>query len=140
VNIVVERILFTTVLFAIGFGAFLWFQYQQKARISHLNDDGDVILNRLSKGKPAVVYFSTPTCIPCKTQQRPALDRLESQLGDVVQIIEIDATEYPEIAEKWGVFSSPTTIILDRHGKTQHINYGATPADKLVQQIGLSTQ
>ena len=132
-----ERTLFTIGLLALGFGAFLWFQYQQKVRISRLNTDGDVIFSRLSKGKPAVVYFSTPMCIPCKTQQRPALDSLEAQLGDVVQIIEIDATEYPEIAEKWGVFSSPTTIILDQHGNTQHINYGATPADKLVQQIGL---
>lgn len=132
-----ERILLTMILFIIGLGIFFWFQHRQKKRIAHLDRDSDVILSQLSQGKPAVVYFSTPMCIPCKTQQRPALDQLMAKLGDVVQVIEVDATEYPEVAERWGVFSSPTTIILDQYGNTQHINYGAIPFDKLVQQIGL---
>ncbi len=132
-----ERILFVGILFGIGFGAFVWFQYRQKLNIMRLNQSGDDILNQLMKGKPAIIYFSMNNCVPCQTQQRPALNKLESQLGDKVQIIEINSAEKPEIAQKWGVFSAPTTIILDGHGKTQHINYGATPTNKLIQQIGL---
>lgn len=131
-----ERILIIGILFAIGFGTFMWFQYWKKSRITRFDKTNDSVLSQLMKGKPAIIYFSMHNCIPCQTQQRPALNKLESQLGDKVQIIEINSAEYPEIAQKWGVFSAPTTIILDTHGKTQHINYGATPTDKLIQQIG----
>ncbi|MDX2077603.1 MAG: thioredoxin family protein [bacterium] len=132
-----ERIVMVGGLLALGFALFLWVQYQQKVRITRLDKADDRVLNQLMKGKPAIIYFSMHNCIPCHTQQRPALNKLESQLGDKVQIIEVNTTEHPETAQKWGVFSAPTTIILDGHGKTQHINYGATAVDKLVQQIGL---
>ncbi|MDZ4669782.1 MAG: thioredoxin family protein [Phototrophicales bacterium] len=131
-----DRVIIVGALLIIGFGLFLWFQYRQKGRITQL-DNSDKVLNQLMKGKPAIIYFSMHNCIPCHTQQRPALNKLESQLGDKVQIIEVNTTENPDIAQKWGVFSAPTTIVLDGYGKTQHINYGATATDKLIQQIGI---
>lgn len=133
-----ERIVITGVLLAIGIGIFLLTQYQQKKRISGFDKRGDTVLTQLKSGKPAIIYFSMHNCIPCHTQQRPALNKLESQLGNQVQIIEVNTTENPDIAKKWGVFSAPTTIIIDNKGNTKHINHGATPADKLIQQIGLS--
>lgn len=86
-------------------------------------------------GKPVLLYFTTPTCAPCKTIQRPAIERLQRELGDGLQVVEIDAAAQPEQADLWGVLSVPTTILLDPAGRPRHINHGVAPAEKLRRQI-----
>lgn len=84
---------------------------------------------------PVLLYFTTPTCAPCKTVQRPAIQRLQAQLGERLQVVEIDAAAQPEIASRWGVLSVPTTFILDAQGRPRHVNHGVTPQDKLLHQV-----
>ncbi len=86
-------------------------------------------------GVPAVLYFTTPNCAPCKTVQRPALQRLQAHLGDRLQIIEVDASAQPELASRWGVLSVPTTFVIDARGQLRHVNHGAVRAEKLIQQL-----
>ena len=86
-------------------------------------------------GTPAILYFTSPGCVPCKTIQRPALQRLQERLGDRLQVIEIDAQERPDLASQWGVLSVPTTFIIDERGQLRHVNHGATRVDKLLQQL-----
>ena len=82
-----------------------------------------------------LVYFTTPTCAPCKTVQRPAIEKVSKQLGNQLNVIEIDAAEKPEIASRWGVMSVPTTFVFDPKGELRHINHGVTRAEKLLKQI-----
>lgn len=89
----------------------------------------------IEPGRPTVIYFTTPDCAPCKTVQRPALQKALSQLGEACQLIEVNAYEKPDLARQWGVLSIPTTFILDSTGKPRHVNYGVTPAEKLVRQL-----
>lgn len=84
---------------------------------------------------PAILYFTTPTCVPCKTIQRPALAKLQERLGDSIQVIEVDAAAQPELANYWGVLSVPTTFIIDRRGRPRRVNHGVSGADKLKKQI-----
>jgi thioredoxin-like negative regulator of GroEL len=86
-------------------------------------------------GVPTIVYFSTPQCMPCKTQQDPALRQIEAELGTRVQVVRIDATAQPDEAERWGVFSSPTTFVLDPQGQAREVNYGVADAAKLRRQL-----
>ncbi len=86
-------------------------------------------------GRPAVLYFTTPDCAPCRTMQRPALARLQAELGLGLQVIEIDAAERPAVADHWGVLSVPTTFILDAAGAPRHVNHGVAGAEKLKRQI-----
>jgi len=86
-------------------------------------------------GIPTLLYFTTPTCAPCKTIQRPAIDRLKELAGDRLQVVEIDAASQPEIARQWGVLSVPTTFILDAQGHPRHVNHGVTPVDKLLKEF-----
>lgn len=88
-----------------------------------------------SNGHPSIVYFTTPDCLPCKTVQRPAILRLQQDLGEQFDLVEIDAYERPDLARQWGVLSVPTTFILDRQGKPLHVNHGVTRAEKLRSQI-----
>ena len=85
--------------------------------------------------KPVIVYFTTPDCAPCKTVQRPALKQISNELGEEVQVIEIDATEHPELAKQWGVMSVPTTFLLDAHGKARFVNNGVARVEKLMGQL-----
>jgi thioredoxin 1 len=92
-------------------------------------------LETIRPGIPAILYFTTPTCVPCKTIQRPALAKLKERLGDSIQVIEVDAAAQPELANYWGVLSVPTTFIIDRRGRPRRVNHGVSGADKLKKQI-----
>lgn len=86
-------------------------------------------------GQPAILYFTTPDCAPCKTIQRPALNQVKALLGEKLTVVEVNAYENPETAREWGVLSVPTTFILDERGIPRHVNHGATPAGKLIRQL-----
>ena len=85
--------------------------------------------------KPVIVYFTTPDCAPCKTVQRPAIQKVTTILGENVQVVEIDATERPDLAKTWGVMSVPTTFLLDARGEARFVNNGVTRAEKLIEQL-----
>ncbi len=87
------------------------------------------------EGRTVLVYFTTPTCVPCKTIQRPAIEQVRNVLGERFKVVEIDATREPELARRWGVMSVPTTFILDQDGKARFVNNGIARADKLLKQI-----
>ncbi len=114
-----------------AYGVLRRWQVQRAARIAPV----DPLLTALRPGVPAILYFTTPTCVPCKTRQRPALRALQADLGDGVQVIEVDAFEQPEAATRWGVLSVPTTFILDRQGRPRQVNHGVADVDKLKRQL-----
>lgn len=92
-------------------------------------------LERVKPGVPVLLYFTTPYCAPCKTIQRPAIQRLKDRFGEQVQVVEIDASERPEVASHWGVLSVPTTFIIDAGGRPRHVNHGVATVDRLIKQF-----
>ena len=86
-------------------------------------------------GVPAILYFTTPTCVPCKTVQRPALKKLKDVLGERIQILEVDASSNEDLVSTWGVLSVPTTYIFDDEGNPRHVNHGVAMTEKLFQQL-----
>jgi thiol-disulfide isomerase/thioredoxin len=92
-------------------------------------------LDGFSLGTPAILYFTTPTCVPCKTVQRPAIQQVQKTLGERIQIIEIDASDRMDLANEWGVMSVPTTFIIDKNGQPRQINHGVARAEKLLAQL-----
>jgi hypothetical protein len=50
-------------------------------------------------------------------------------------VVEIDATERPDLASQWGVFSVPTTFLLDARGKARFVNNGVARVEKLMEQL-----
>ena len=50
-------------------------------------------------------------------------------------MVEIDATERPDLAKTWGVMSVPTTFLLDSRGEARYVNNGVARAEKLMEQI-----
>ena len=86
-------------------------------------------------GKPVILYFTTPGCVPCKTIQKPALGQVQSLLGEHLQIVEVDASQQPDLAQRWGVLSVPTTFVIDSRGQARHVNHGVARAEKLLKQL-----
>jgi thiol-disulfide isomerase/thioredoxin len=86
-------------------------------------------------GRPAILYFTAPGCAPCETVQRPALAAVRGAFGDRLQILEVDATAQPKLADAWGVLSVPTTFLIDSHGRPRRVNHGPTRMRPLVHQL-----
>lgn len=95
----------------------------------------DPLLNSLRPGATAVVYFTTPSCVPCRTQQKPTLTKLQDELGEKLQVIQIDAVDQPETAERWGVLSVPTTFVIGSDGRPVAVNHGTADIITLRRQI-----
>jgi len=117
----------------IGLGAFAYWMVNQRLLV-RARSNVFTLFNTLPD-KPVLVYFTTPDCAPCKTIQRPAINRVSHVLGEGLEVIEIDATERPDLAKAWGVMSVPTTFLLDPRGEARYVNNGVARAEKLLEQI-----
>jgi thiol-disulfide isomerase/thioredoxin len=120
-----ERLLIALFVMAIGVGLYLLFQRRQQARATAAFEP---------TGKPTVLYFRSDACAPCATQAR-FLDMVRGQFGDLIAIEKIDADVDRERAERFGVFTLPTTLIIDAAGKVRHANYGLAEPVKLAAQL-----
>ena len=109
----------------------------QLGRVSRQKSPNEVLAG-LQPGIPAVIYFWSETCAPCKTVQKPALEQLQADMGsENVQIVAINALDQPAIADEWGVLGLPTTFVVDTHGQPRRVNHGVVRADHLREQIKL---
>jgi thiol-disulfide isomerase/thioredoxin len=97
----------------------------------------DPVLANLRPSTATIVYFTTPFCAPCKTLQSPALAKLKGELDQSIQIVQIDAAEQPDVADRWGVFSAPTTFVIDQNRVLRHINRGVASAEMLKKQLAV---
>ncbi len=124
---------------AIIIGGVLFYWAATKVRLSLLRRRAKSSENlgglRLRQGVPAILYFTTPDCAPCRTVQGPAIEELSEQMGERLQVIKIDASEQMALADSWGVLTVPTTFIIDAQGRPRHVNNGVTPAVRLRQQL-----
>lgn len=130
----IARLVIFIVISGLAVLAYQLFRRWQVRRVGKLAAVEPVLFSR-RPGIPAVLYFTSPTCAPCRMQQHPALVALLDELGDAVQVIEVNALEQPDVADRWGVLSVPTTFILDRQGRAREINYGVAGIEKLKHQL-----
>ncbi len=129
-----ERLLVAGVLIILGTVAWVAFNRFSVRRAAQMAPK-DPVLAGLREGTPAILYFTTPFCEPCRTLQKPALLQLQDELGSDLQVIQIDSSEQPDVADRWGVFSAPTTFILDRTRTPRQVNRGVASAETLRKQI-----
>ena len=93
-------------------------------------------LGVIPDGRATIAAFSTRSCAACHTAQKPALRQLERALGpDSVRVVEVDAVEQSEIAERFGVLTVPTTVVLSATGWVAAVNHGFAPTQRLAEQV-----
>jgi thiol-disulfide isomerase/thioredoxin len=130
----VERVLIAAGLIGLGIAAWIVVNRVSVRRLASLAP-ADPLLKDVPSGIPAILYFTTPYCVPCRTLQQPALAQLQAELGASIRVVQIDANEQPDAADRWGVFSAPTTFILDGTHRPRHVNRGVASAETLKKQL-----
>jgi len=79
---------------------------------------------------PYILYFTGDSCTVCKTHQEPALAKLGA-----VRIDKVDAIAERSLADRFHVYTLPTTVVMAADGHALHVNYGYAPAPKLQRQL-----
>ena len=80
--------------------------------------------------QPYILYFTGEGCTVCRTHQEPALAKLGS-----VRIDKVDAIADRLLADRFHVYTLPTTVVMSPDGRALHVNYGYAPAPKLQRQL-----
>jgi thiol-disulfide isomerase/thioredoxin len=128
-NELLSRLVWTLGLILAGFGLYYLITHLVLTRAAN------AAFPQETPGRPAILYFTTPDCAPCRTIQRPAIQKVKQELGEAFEVVEINAHEQPELARAWGVLSVPTTFVIGSNGKPLHVNHGITSAEKLIRQL-----
>jgi hypothetical protein len=79
---------------------------------------------------PYILYFTGDGCTVCRTHQEPALAKLGA-----VRIDRVDAIADRTLADRFHVYTLPTTVVMSPEGRALHVNYGYTTAPKLERQL-----
>ncbi len=93
------------------------------------------VIDGLVFGRPAILYFTAPGCAPCETIQKPALDQLRERYDGGLQILEVDASARPNLADAWGVLAVPTVFLIDASGRPRRVHHGPVRAEVLARQL-----
>lgn len=72
-------------------------------------------------------------CGPCRIMA-PVLEEIKKELGDKVDVEEINVDEDPKKTEQFGVMSIPTYIVM-KDGKEVGRKIGVTPKVELLKLI-----
>jgi len=75
-----------------------------------------------------LLQFSTEFCAPCRATAR-VLGQLGAERPDV-RHVEIDLTDRPDLARRFRILQTPTTLVLDAEGTIRaRIGGAARPSD-----------
>lgn len=80
-----------------------------------------------------MVKYVSPTCGPCHTL-KPILNKVVSEFGEQMHLIEIDITADPDIAEQAGVMSTPTIQFFKQKEMLEQI-VGVKPKSQYREKI-----
>ena len=85
-------------------------------------------------GLPTLIYFWSPTCAECRSSQSRIVDAVSSE-ADGFEVVRVNVHDAPEKAKAFGIFTVPTTVVLDSGGKVHAINTGGVDQATLRSQI-----
>src|SRR5439155_22351505 len=82
-----------------------------------------------------ILAFISANCHQCHQLQAPALKRVLEARGTDVSVVDVDAPDEPELAQRYQVLTVPTTVVLDAKGRARAVNYGFANTVKLLEQV-----
>lgn len=86
----------------------------------------------LDSGKTVLLDFYAEWCGPCKMVS-PIVDQISEENPDII-VGKIDVDDQQEIAEKYGIMSIPTLVVL-KNGEVANKGTGVLPKGKLLEWL-----
>ena len=83
--------------------------------------------------RATLLQFSSAFCAPCRVTRR-VLTEVASVVPGVVHV-EVDAEHHLELVRRLGVTRTPTTLILDSHGREVSRASGAPKRDEVIATL-----
>lgn len=88
----------------------------------------------LESNIPVLVDFWAPWCGPCRALS-PIIHEVADENIGKAKVVKVNIDEEPELAEKYGVMSIPT-LLLVKNGKVVTASVGMKPKNQVEQMIG----
>lgn len=131
-----EPLLALAVVAALVAGAtalgFLWRSRQGRIRRQDRTEIVTIDGVELASGV-TLVQFSSEFCAPCRSTAR-VLGQLADEHADVAHV-ELDVAERPELAARFGILQTPTTLVLDGDGHVRARIGGAVRREQLSAEL-----
>ena len=84
-------------------------------------------------GRATLLQFSTEVCSPCRATHT-VLDSLARESDDVTHV-DVDLTHRPDVAARFNILQTPTTLILDRDGVIRARIGGAVRRETVLAEL-----
>ena len=86
----------------------------------------------MNADKPVLIDFLATWCGPCRMVS-PIVDEIAEE-HDEFKICKVDVDQEPELAQKFGVVSIPTLVVI-KDGKVAGQSVGAKPKEDILEML-----
>jgi len=122
-----------TVVALVAAATVLGFAWRSRqGRIRRLHGADAVSIDGVELTSTTLLQFSSEYCAPCRATAR-VLDELAQEHG--IAHVELDVAERPELAARFGILQTPTTLVLDDSGHVRARIGGAVRREQLSAEL-----
>ena len=86
----------------------------------------------MNSDKPVLLDFGAPWCVPCR-RVVPIVEEIARERTDI-KVGKINVDEQPELANKFGIMSIPTLVVM-KNGKIEQQVSGARAKNAILQML-----
>ena len=106
---------------------------KEDCKMSAININKNNFQNEvMNSDKPVLLDFWAPWCAPCRMVV-PIVEEIASEHADI-KVGKINVDEQPELANKFGIMSIPTLLVM-KNGKIIQQVSGARPKNAILQML-----
>ena len=87
----------------------------------------------LKSDKTVILDFYADWCGPCKMMS-PIVDEIAEELGEKVKVGKVNSDENIDLAEKYGIMSIPTIMII-KNGEVAKTFVGVTNKSDIINSV-----